>query len=145
MKKIVFIYLSVVVIAFTTSSCDEKWFPAGGSLEGREMSSVFTATSETVSTPTGKGAVVVYFNPLCLFADEKISIFIDDEYYGDMTLPITKTADKIVFGEGQTVSALLDTGTHTLSAKLGRHNLGSTSFSIRQNYCYKLCLRLPCP
>ena len=146
MKKTVFIYLSVVVVAFTTSSCD-KWcpVPGGGDLGGREMSPVFITVPETVPTPTGKGTVVVYFNPLCLYDNEKISIFIDGEHYGDITLPITKRAEQIVFGETQTVSALLDVGTHTLSAKLGRHDLGNTSFPIRQNYCYKLCLELPCP
>ena len=140
MKRTVFIYFSVVVIAFTTSSCDEK-FPGGG----RQMSPIFTSVQEAMSTPAGKGAVVVYFNPLCLYDNEKISIFIDDKHYGDITLPITKEANQIIFGEKQTVSALLDVGTCTLRAKLGIHDLGGTTFSIRQNYCYKLCLELPCP
>jgi len=158
MKKSIFIFLSVIVIAFTANSCQKKWWLGG--LGGREMSQKYSYIEEEIdisiiggSTSGGSsgelGAIIVYFNPLCLYDKEKVSIYIDDEYYGDITLPITIEAEQIKFGSEQTVSAILDVGMHTLNAKLKtklkEYDLGSASFPIRPNYCRKVCLELPCP
>ena len=118
----------------------------GGNGSGdRKISPIITVYEEPIMTPPGKGGFIVYFGILCLYENEKVSIYIDGSKAGDITTPITGNTPPDC-GDERGVGYLLDVGrTYTLTAKIGKEDLGGTSLQVKQNYCYKLRLELPCP
>ena len=115
----------------------------GGNGGKRKISSIIEVYEEELITPPGQGGFLVYFGELCLYDNEKVSIYIDGSYAGDITTAITENRPPDC-GDTRGVGYLLDVGVHALTAKLGNFDLGGTSLQIKQNYCYKLRLELPC-